>query len=135
MLDYNSILSKQVGVSSIFQIEMEMERCWDLGYVEPHPRACCILCETEIELDWLVIRPLMVAHEWVETSWTQKNAWLILMDDERNLTARARVYPRDGTVELRFERYHLWSPAIYGRSDFAIMANFDYFWGEISALI
>ena len=112
-----------------------MERSWEHGYVEPHPMRCCMLCETEIELDWIQIRAVMVAHEWIETSWTQKAKWLILMDDERNLTSRARVYPRDGTVELRFERYHTFSPAIYGRSDFAIIADFDYFWSEIHSII
>ena len=108
---------------------------WDHTYVEAHPLACCMLCETEIELLWSQVRGLLMAHAWIETSWTQKNKWVILMDDPRNISSRARVYPRDGIVELRFERYHLYSPAIYGRSDFAIVADFDTFWGEICALV
>ena len=112
-----------------------MERLWEHTYVEPHHLACCKLCETEVELDWGQVRSIVLAHDWIETSWTQKLKWTILMDDSRNLTSRARIYPRDGAVELRFERYHTYSPAIFGRSDFAILADFDFFWAEINSIV
>ena len=113
----------------------ELIKMWDHSYPEPHSQACCTLCETEVELNWHQVRNLLVAHAWIETSWTQKNKWLTLMDDHRNISSRARIYPRDGVIELRFERYHTLSPAIFGRSDFIVVADFDTFWSEISALV
>ena len=108
---------------------------WAHGYLEPHELSCCVLCETEIEMCWRHIRPLLLSYEWIETSWTQRNKWVILMDDPRNLISRARVYPRLGVVELLFERFHHFSPAIFGRSDFVVIADFDHFWRELSALV
>ena len=53
------------------------------------------------------------------------------MDDPRNMLTRVRVIPRDGLVELLFERHHIYSPALYGMSTFVVVTNFDHFWNVI----
>ena len=57
------------------------------------------------------------------------------MDDQRNLMARARIIPREGLVELMFERHHILSPALFGMSTFVMIADFKSFWTRTCTLI
>ena len=79
---------------------------------------------------WTRMQPILSSLAWVEMYENQQSEWIRFMSDPRNLTARVRVDPGHGILELYYERYFQRSEFILSNSTFVRVANFDLFYRE-----
>ena len=96
---------------------------------------CCPMCSMELMVNWSDAREIMVSHAWVEFYANQKSEWTLKMDDAANITARVCIMPREGMIELTYERYKNDSPVIQIWAEFIYIAHFDLFWSDITSLV
>ena len=96
---------------------------------------CCTMCSMELVVNWSIAREIMCAHAWVEFYAGQKDEWTMKMDDSSNVTARVCIMPREGMIELTYERYKDASPVIQIFAEFIYISHFDLFWSDITALV
>ena len=96
---------------------------------------CCLKCSIEIVLDWKTVRDLMITHAWVDFYPDQKEECIMRMDNPLNVTSRVLISPREGLLELSYERYKPGTPVLQLEAEFACISNFDLFWTDIDALI
>ena len=96
---------------------------------------CCTMCSMELMVNWSDVRDIMLAHAWVEFYAYQKEEWVMRMDNISNVTARVCIMPREGLIELTYERYRNGTPVIQVFADFIYIAHFDLFWSDITSLI